>query len=181
MFRRQHICPSVCSLLLKLMLTLYKMRPSQKAEPKPGWGGVARNLDKVSVTLMTSERDIFFKLHGLENTLKQAEVDLYGDFWLRIDRDCDHREETMVMWFLKCEPQPDVYLEFLHAASAGDCWTLLLHVLALFLGCLLSLLLQHRLADLQQQTLQVTGPHGVKVLFVCFFKTIMLLSQLRIS
>lgn len=80
MFRRQHICPSVCSLLLKLMLMLYKMRPSQKAEPKPGWGGVARNLDKVSVTLMTSQRDIFFKLHGLENTLKQAEVDLYGDF-----------------------------------------------------------------------------------------------------
>lgn len=87
MFRRQHICPSVCSLLLKLMLMLYKMRPSQKAEPKPGWGGVARNLDKVSVTLMsltltlmTSQRDIFFKLHGLENTLTQAEVDLYGDF-----------------------------------------------------------------------------------------------------
>lgn len=78
MFRRQHICPSVCSLLLKLILTLYKMRPSQKAEPKPGWGGVARNLHKVSVTFMTSQRDIFF--NGLENTLKQAEVDLYGDF-----------------------------------------------------------------------------------------------------
>lgn len=58
------------------MQMLYKTKPSQKGEPKPGWRGVARDLDKVSVTFMISQRDIFLKLHGLENTLKQAEVDL---------------------------------------------------------------------------------------------------------
>ena len=51
----------------------------------------------------------------------------------------------------------EVYLEVLHGAGDGEVGAVLLHVLRLLLLGLPRLLLQHRLSDLQQQTLRGRG------------------------